>query len=419
MIGKNGTHGIVKISFWFILLFIFLGTQNLIPLPAIATDVLIVGVILVSSILGGWRLRFRTDKTFQFSIRHFVVPVILIFVYSLMIQLLRELSFDYLQNTLTTAMRYAAYYLLGIVAVSAFGKKTVEYLLLMAVVAYVPAFARHFQQYGLAGGVSIMLNPEIFHIQTPLEIHTMTYIFGFMALYYAYRWFVEKETGAKWLFFVSVFLTVIGTKRIVLMAMFAATLMMVVLNRIKPSQRYSLMRLGCMILIASSFVFLYLVHSGILEEITAVFGVDSSSRFVLWNMLRNKYDMSPLFMGYGLSYGARIMHYVWQQAGLAHAVALHNDILRVYLGLGFAGSALYWYNYFYATMRRANRICSTDVAMFVFSMAAYFYINSMTSNEGINPMTNGMYFMILYTVVCFGKHTDHGGQIAGRGESIE
>ena len=264
-----------------------------------------------------------------------------------------------------------------------------------------------------------MLNPEIFHIQTPLEIHTMTYVFGFMALYYAYRWFVEKESGVKWLFFVSVFLTAIGTKRIVLMAMLAAIVMMVVLNRIKPGQRYSLMRLGCMILIASSFAFLYLVHSGILERMTAALGVESSSRFVLWNLLQNKYDMSPLFMGYGISYGARIMHYVWQRAGLANAVALHNDILRVYLGMGFMGSLLYWYNYFYATMRKANRICSTDVAMFVFSMAAYFYINSMTSNEGVNPMTNGMYFMILYTGVCFGKHTDHGGRNAGRGENIE
>lgn len=404
MIKTNGTLGIVKICFWGILLYVFLGSQNLIPLPAIATDVLVVGVILISSILDGWRLRFQTDKYFQFSIRHFIVPAVLILIYSFLVQLIRGLTFDYLKNTLTTEVRYLLYYLLGIVAVRAFGRKTVEYLMLMAVAAYVPAFMEHFQQYGLVGGITVMLNPEIFHIQTPLEIHTMTYIFGFMALYYAYRWLVEKNSGSKWLFFLSVFLTVIGTKRIILAALVASVLMMLVLSRISPGQRYSLMRIGCVILIASSFLFLYLVHSGILERMTAVLGVESSSRFVLWNLLQDKYDMSPLFMGYGISYGARIMHYVWRAANLSNAVALHNDVLRIYLGLGFIGALLYWYNYFYATMCKAKKVASINAATFVFSIAAYYFINSMTSNEGINPMTSGMYFMILYTVVCFGTH---------------
>lgn len=408
MIRTNGTLGIIKFCFWGALLYIFLGSQNLIPLPAVLTDALIIAVILASSILDGWRLRFRRDKTLQFSIRHFIMPAVLILIYSCLNQLLRGLTFDYLKNSLTTEIRYIAYYLLGIVAVRAFGSRTVDYLLLMAVAAYVPAFAKHFQKYGLVGGITIMLNPEIFHIQTPLEIHTMTYILGFMALYYAYRWWVEKNAGAKWFFLISAILTVIGTKRIVLAAMFASVFMMLVLIRIKPEQRYSLMRLGCMILIVSSFAFLYLVHSGILERMTAALGVESSSRFLLWNLLRNKYDMSPLFMGYGISYGARIMHYVWQRAGLANAVALHNDILRVYLGLGFGGTILYWYNYFYATMRRARRIASIDVATFVFTIATYFFINSLTSNEGVNPMTNGMYFTILYTVVCYGNHNSTG-----------
>lgn len=404
MIRTKGTLGIVKVCFWGILLYIFLGSQNLIPLPALATDVLVVGMILATSILDGWRLRLRNDGAFRFGIRHFVLPSVLILVYSLLIQLMRGLSFDYLQNSITTEIRYIAYYLLGIVAVRAFGKRTVDYLLLMALAAYVPAFAQHLGQYGLLGGLTILLNPAIFHIQTPLEIHTMTYIFGFMALYYAYLWFVEKNCSGKWLFFLTVFLTVIGTKRIVLAAMAASVCMMFVLSRINPRQRYSLMRLGCMILICVSFVFLYLVHSGIMEQLIAAFDMESSSRFILWGLVRNKYSLSPLFMGYGISYGARIMHYVWQQAGLAHAVALHNDILRVYLGLGFAGALLYWYNYFYATMRKARKVSSIHAATFVFSMATYFFINSMTSNEGVNPMTNGMYFMILYTVVCFDSH---------------
>jgi len=401
MVKHNGVISIVKCCFWGLLLYIFSGSQSLISLPAVITDILLVAVILISSILDGWRLRLKNDQFFQFSIRHFILPAVLILIYSTIIQLVRGLSFDYLQNTITTEVRYLAYYLLGIVAVRVFGKRTVEYLLAMAVTAYLPAFIQHFGQYGPVGGITIMLNPEIFHIQTPLEIHTLTYIFGFMALYYSYRWLVEKDRSVKWLVFFSIFLTAIGTKRIVLAAMVASILMMFILNRINPRQRYDLMRLGSVILIGSAIVFVYLVHSGVLEQMTAMFGVESSSRFVIWNLLQKKYDMSPLFLGYGISYGARIMHYVWQQAGLAHAVALHNDILRVYLGLGFVGALLYWYNYFYATMRKARKVSSIHAATFVFTMATYFFINSMTSNEGVNPMTNGMYFMILYTVVCF------------------
>ena len=414
----TGAHGLVKTCFLGFLLYVYLGTQNLIPLPAVLTDAVIIFVILASSIMDGWRIRFKTDEAFRFGIRHFMLPVLLIFVYSIPNQLVRGLSFDYLQNTITTCVRFLAYYCVGMITVRVFGKRTVEYLLLMGIVAYVPAFIRHFQMYGLAGGITILLSLDVFHANLALEIHTLTYIFGFIALYYAYRLCVEKEKGARWLFWLSVLLTMVGVKRIVLAALVFAIIMMLILNRFKPSQRYNLMHLGCWLLIASSFAFLYLVHSGILEQALSSFGVNTNDRLFLWGLVRDKYTISPLFLGHGISYGTRIMEYVWKNTHLIHMVALHCDIIRLYLGVGFVGSLLYWYNFFYATMRRVNRICSTNAAMFAFTMAVYFYINSATSNEGLNPITNGIFFAIIYTVVSFGPRRESITKASG-GDLVE
>lgn len=420
----SGTLGIVKICFCGFLLYIFLGTQSLIGLPTVVTDLLMVAVILATSLLSGWRLKIKMDTPVQFGVIHFIAPVIVIFVYSTLNQLMRSLGADYLTHGVTLAVRFTVYYVIGIVIVAIFGKKTVDYMLAMGIVAYIPAFIEHFKQYGLVSGFTIMLNPEIFHIQTPLEIHTMTYIFGFITLYYGYNWFVERESKAKWLFFISVMLTLIGTKRIILASVFASLVMMYVLSRIHPRQRYCLMMLGCFILICTSVLYIYVIHSGVLEELFTTLGINANFRFNFWNYFHNRYSMSPLFSGYGLSFGARVMQHEWQNIpGLGKLTNMHNDLLRIYLGLGFVGSLLYWYNYFYGTMRRAARIAGSKAATFVFTMATYFFINAMVCNEGINPITNGMYFMIIYTVVRFGAESKSRVAkavfAAGGGEELE
>jgi hypothetical protein len=82
---KNSTQPIVKVCIGLVLLYIFLGTQNLIPLPALVTDGLLILVIIASSMLDGWRLRLKKDQPFRFGIRHFVVPMLLMLFVVVMI----------------------------------------------------------------------------------------------------------------------------------------------------------------------------------------------------------------------------------------------------------------------------------------------------------------------------------------------
>lgn len=402
MIKIKGVRGVVTFCYFALFAYIFLGTQNLITPPTVVSDVLIIGFVTVSTIVDDWKLKIRLDKGFLYSIRHFVIPIGLIFAYSMLNQLIRGLSSDYLKHTITLCFRMVEYYALGIQCCRLFGKKTADYLLAVAILAYIPAFIRHFAVFGLVRGLLVLISPDIFGRQIELEVHTMTYIFGFLTLLYFYRLFVQKETNTKGRFIASLLMTVAGVKRIVLAALAAALILMVVLKFLKQKKRYLVMRLIALGMVLMAFAYLYLIRTGILEKVFDYIGIGASFRFNFWNHFRDRYTVNPMFMGYGISYGARVMQHEWRNIkDLSSVTNMHNDVLRIYLGLGFTGSLLYWYNFFYAGMRRIKRMCSVNTAMFSLVVSTYYFLTSMVANEGINALTNGVYFLMLYLMVCF------------------
>ncbi len=79
--------------------------------------------------------------------------------------------------------------------------------------------------------------------------------------------------------------------------------------------------------------------TGAFEYITNYFGIDTMGRNDVYKYIEKYYQISLGFMGYGFEYTTVILQKIMVDNPNAHigVVALHNNILTIYIELGFLG----------------------------------------------------------------------------------
>lgn len=175
-----------------------------------------------------------------------------------------------------------------------------------------------------------------------LEIHDLTFVFGQLFLYYVsfapHDTFPEKKR--RWFFILaSGFFFLVGMKRI---AIPAVVLFIVVgwffQKRNTPKWFYPLIGV---IWTVFFLVFVYGVKMGYVSKLLNTFGIDMMGREYMWYLASSHFDFSLFYVGHGFEYVDTLVGQ-WFQAGLIKAaLAFHNDILKVFVEMGFPGFLLW------------------------------------------------------------------------------
>lgn len=384
---------------------ILLGTQNLIRLPTGIMELVLILYFVLASRENTWQIKIKRNQFSRVVWRGWILPFVIIWIYSMGIQILGRYSTDYLVHTSTLCVRMILYMLFAVESVRLYGKRTADLLLYACMVAYVPAVIKFFYRYGFIYGTAILFSKAAYVESLALEVHTLTYIFGFITVYYFYQAIYYKK-ACWWRVIISCALTILGLKRIVDMALAATLLVIMAFLLIKPRHRYRVTRIACVSMTILAFVYLYAIQSGVLEHIMRELHINDSFRFNFWNYFVSKYELSPAFMGYGISYSHRVMQHEWGQIQyLRTAVNIHNDVLGYYLGLGFLGSLLFWGMFFWGRVKLAGSYISVKAATFSFVLSFYYFVVMMTSNEGLNEFPHSIYFMLVYVCMYFDADT--------------
>ena len=175
-----------------------------------------------------------------------------------------------------------------------------------------------------------------------LEIHDLTFVFGQMVLYYAV--FAPRRTAAerrkRWFFLLACcFFFLVGMKRGAIPGVILFILVVLFFkNKKMPQWFFPVVGVG---FIAFFLVFIYCVRNGIVTQLLDRFGIDMMGRDYLWSMASEYYDFSITYIGRGFEYVDSIIT-KWYNAGLInHAYPFHNDILKVFVELGFPGFLLW------------------------------------------------------------------------------
>ena len=93
--------------------------------------------------------------------------------------------------------------------------------------------------------------------------------------------------------------------------------------------------------VAFFFLYVYGVRTGEVSKIMNMVGIDMMGRDYLWQLVGEHYDFSIGYMGHGFEYVDSIVAN-WYSSGLInHPYPFHNDILKVFVEMGFPGFVLW------------------------------------------------------------------------------
>lgn len=195
--------------------------------------------------------------------------------------------------------------------------------------------------YGIAASIESLYNcivrfGDAVGYARALEIHDLTFVFGQLIIYYAV--FAPRESASEkkrrtGYLVACIFFFIVGMKRIAI----PAAILFVIVGAIVKNKKRTSAYFALLGFAATGFflLFVYSVRTGAVSEICEYFGVNMMGRDYLWKLAGSYYRFSPTYMGRGFEFVDKIV-VEWYNSGIInHAYPLHNDILKVFVELGF------------------------------------------------------------------------------------
>lgn len=213
-----------------------------------------------------------------------------------------------------------------------------------------------------------------------MELHDITFTYGFFIIYALF--FASHGRERNIMLIASMFFFILGWKRIAFAAIAIAMLLGLILGRMRSRTRINFMWFMAWTFVLLSFGYVVITHSGTFETITNYLDIDTMGRNEVYGYIQDYYDISIGFMGYGFEYTTVLLQQTMLQNPSAHigVLALHNNILTVYIELGFVG---FWAWILYTWIFQLRWMLThwgEKTAMLFFLLETYIFITYTTDN---------------------------------------
>lgn len=170
-----------------------------------------------------------------------------------------------------------------------------------------------------------------------VEIHELTFAIGLCLLYCLINWKMIVRVPSAWIFLApAVFCFLSGFKRIGVFALalsVLAALMLKLMTGGKKSRWFWPVLFACFVIVMM-FAYICLVKGGIYEFLNEHFHLDTMGRRELSQYINQYYWIGPDYLGNGAGFVSRLFYDLPANNTIR---ALHNDILSIYIELGFWG----------------------------------------------------------------------------------
>lgn len=292
-------------------------------------------------------------------------------------------------QSIVRMFEYTVAFLIAYITYKVFREKSLNIFLVTCWVSYIPVILK----WIFAAGI-----PGVFHIfdsfgGISLEVHNITYCFGISLIYYT---LTKKYKNSILVFFLLVGI-IIGNKRALYIGLLLSLLFYNLLYKFEKKSKLILL-LTSTLFVAAAFASLVLIKSGYFEMIIRYIGIKDSSRISLWTYFAPYYEISPKYLGRGISFTDNLAakKSVMIELGVYDgAIPIHNDILRSYIGWGFLPFLYYYYNFFVRRTKELSNLRSTKTGwnyatIVVCIFAIYYFDNCLTE------ITFNICFFIIY-----------------------
>ena len=349
-----------------------------------------------------WALKgkgvFRSNK----FLRVLLFPWIAIFVLTLFLWLVnRPEYFDisYFTRLISNILYLLVPIINAYIGIELFGKSVIDMSFFSLIASIALNTFSVWQKYGTALTVTYLstllvhdykTGTAILDLAMSMEVQGATMALGIFFVYYLLS--DKDKTPLQRFFFIVLSLIglYIGFKRVVLLSVVLVILILWML-RLKRINVRNVILYTFLVFTAISFVYVFVLKTDLISLIAGYFNVDMMGRTNIYRNVSSMYELSPFYLGTGFGYMAK---YLFETTGFA----VHSDILRMYIELGFIPYLGWlWYNLYYIPQRtvsffgsEAGKICLIAT---VYTFSTFLVENTL----GLYPLHYGLtVFTMLY-----------------------
>ncbi|MBQ3426309.1 MAG: O-antigen ligase family protein [Clostridia bacterium] len=212
-----------------------------------------------------------------------------------------------------------------------------------------------------------------------IEIHDITFVMGVYVIYFIFFCFGEKR---RFIYAgLALFLFMAGLKRIAFMGMIMAMVFAAFTSWLNPKAKRRWLTIVSILIVVFCYYYLSIIHSGAFTAFLEEHEIELMGREKIYDFISNFYTISPSYRGRGYEFCVellRSMHGTKDQ--VVDITAVHNDILKMYVELGFWGFLLWITGYYvYQTHWFITR-CGEKTAACFMTINLYMLISYLTDN---------------------------------------
>ena len=328
------------------------------------------------------------------NIAVYTFPYLFAIAYTTFLILINQSEMSYLIRGLSITMKIISLALVSYALIMKYKTKTIDLLFVSFTVAYFVLTFEGVLHYGPLYILQSALNlsesrfewsvegSEFDHI---FEVHEFGLVAPLIALYYL-------MSDCKWqkkiiYTSISLLIALICVKRIAIAALVCCFFVFLLCSFSIIKQL--VIKFGGYIFIAVSYLFLIFIYSRQYEYYSMHFNIDMKGRDVFFHYFTRMIDFSPSFLGNGFDYVSRYLQEVNPFNGI---MGVHNDILRLYIDLGYG--ALFVFLYLMFEYNRKVHMKIGDNAVFPFIICSLYcfitYFSDNTISYGLIQMTNAL-----------------------------
>lgn len=275
---------------------------------------------------------------------------------------------------------------LAVALVYLFREKAIELFTISICIANTAIMLLSISGYGFAASIQSLVTCLItfgdadgYALQ--LEIHDLTFVFGQMILYYAVfaPRTTRQEKRKRWLYLLlCCWFFLVGMKRIAIPAVVLFVLIALLLRKRKvPGWFYPAVGVCCILFFLA---FLYCVRYGVISRLLNSFGIDMMGRDYLWSMANPYYEFSITYIGRGFEYVDTIIAQWYNDGLINQPYPFHNDILKVFVEVGFPGFLLWSSIQYVLTPLFWQRYADQETTLLYLSELGYMTVTYLTDN---------------------------------------
>ena len=282
------------------------------------------------------------------------------------------------------------------------GKNSIRYIIYSIYINYIFIIYAGFRKYGFIGffrGIVTVFQGN--SVYNPFEQNgDVLFTLGILLIFYYESLRVKDKSDVGNIIMLITFV-IFGGKKIEYLSLILIGILLFVIKKVnnkKDLKRIIYIVAGISVILL--LIYVSFVVSGALGIWTNSHGINTMNRIKWYSLVSGYAEMSPVFLGKGYSFCNLTLE------TLGYNVALHSDILKIYIEMGFL-VFIFWvlYNLAYVPYKILKKF-GVRASRFFWITTLYLFMNYVTDNSTIYFTVQTVYTLLTIYLIEKAKGTE-------------